>query len=149
MKISELLDYTLTKGAFDLHLVTGVPPVIRVIGNLTPVVGRDVLTAEKVKELVFSLLEDEQKEILTVNKELDFAFDWSSWLQTGENISTYVLTPSAGISVSTHSESSGVVTAWLSTCAADSEFEVHCKITTDTTPARVDERSMRIHSVHR
>jgi len=76
MNISELLDITINKGAFDLHLVSGIPPTIRIIGVLTPVVGKEALTPEAAQELIFSLLTEEQKEILTVNKELDFSFDY-------------------------------------------------------------------------
>jgi len=75
-KIQELLDTTINKGAFDLHLVPGVPPTIRIVGVLTPVVGKEALTPEVAQELIFSLLTEEQKEILTVNKELDFSFDY-------------------------------------------------------------------------
>jgi twitching motility protein PilT len=76
MKIENLLEITVNKGAFDLHLVPGVPPTVRLVGLLSPLPGKEALTAEAVKNLVFSLLNDEQKEIITVNKELDFAFDF-------------------------------------------------------------------------
>lgn len=75
-KINELLEITLNKGAFDLHLISGVPPILRISGDLTPVVGKEALTPEETQELVFSLLNEEQKEILMINKELDFSFDY-------------------------------------------------------------------------
>lgn len=76
MDINELLEITLNKGAFDLHLVSGVSPTLRVNGVLTPIVGKEALTPEETEELIFSLLSEEQKEILTINKELDFSFDY-------------------------------------------------------------------------
>jgi len=75
-KIGELLEITINKGAFDLHLVPGAPPTLRILGDLHSIVSQPPLTAEKTEELIFSLLRDEQKEILTVNKELDFSFDY-------------------------------------------------------------------------
>ena len=74
MEIKELLEYTINKKASDLHLLSGVPPMIRVNGFLFPVTGKETLTPEAVSQLVLSLVNDEQKEILLVNKELDFSF---------------------------------------------------------------------------
>lgn len=76
MKIEELLEITLNQKASDLHLITGIPPIIRVNGVLLPVSGQSPLTEEEVKELVFSLVDEEQKEILLVNKEFDFSFPY-------------------------------------------------------------------------
>ena len=76
MKIEELLEITLNRKAFDLHLIPGVLPTIRVNGDLVPITGKEVLTSEITQQLIFSLISDEQKEFLMVNKELDFAFDY-------------------------------------------------------------------------
>lgn len=76
MEIKELLAYTIDKKASDLHLLVGTPPMIRLNGVLSPVTGSDVLTPEEVSHLVFSLVNEEQREILTVNKELDFSFNF-------------------------------------------------------------------------
>ena len=75
-KIESLLDATITRNAFDLHLVPGAPPMVRVVGMLVPLPNQVPLTAKVCQELVFSLLTEEQKEVLTVNKEIDFAFDY-------------------------------------------------------------------------
>ncbi|MCX6726092.1 MAG: type IV pilus twitching motility protein PilT [Candidatus Shapirobacteria bacterium] len=76
MEIKELLEYTINKNASDLHLLSGVPPMIRINGVLLPITGKEILTAEETSNLVFSLVNNEQKEILLVNKELDFSFDY-------------------------------------------------------------------------
>jgi len=75
-KIDELLEITINKGAFDLHLIAGTPPTLGIRGLLAPIAGKEPLTPEATQQLIFSLLSDEQKEILTVNKELDFSFDF-------------------------------------------------------------------------
>ena len=76
MEIKGLLEYTISKKASDLHLLFGVPPMIRVNGILFPVTGEEVLTPEATSQLVLSLVSEEQKEILLINKEIDFSFDF-------------------------------------------------------------------------
>jgi twitching motility protein PilT len=78
MSIQQLLDFTISQGASDLHLLPGSPPIIRVIGSLISVAGESDLSEEEVKTLVMALLNEEQKEILLVNKELDFSFPYQS-----------------------------------------------------------------------
>ena len=78
---------------------------------------------------------------------LDFAFDWSSWLQSGETISSYSITAETGITVDSDSQASGVVTVWLSGGTAGTEYTVACKI--ETSSSRTDERSMTIKCVER
>jgi len=74
MEIRKLLEITVNKGASDLHLITNVPPMLRIYGALTPITGLEALSKEQVEKLVFDLVNEEQKEILLVNKELDFSF---------------------------------------------------------------------------
>jgi len=78
MEIKELLEYTVNKKASDLHLLVGVPPMIRVNGVLNPVTGKEILTPEEISHLVLSLVNEEQKEILSINKELDFSFNFEN-----------------------------------------------------------------------
>lgn len=73
MDIQELLQITIANQASDLHLISGVPPILRIEGVLREIPGREVLTPEAVQDLVFQILTPEQKEILTVNREHDFS----------------------------------------------------------------------------
>lgn len=74
MSIQEYLELVVKKEASDLHLVAGSPPVIRIDGQLIPV-STAILAPEDTESLVMDLLPQEQKEILLVNKEIDFSFD--------------------------------------------------------------------------
>lgn len=74
MNISDLLNLTIKNNASDLHLLAGIPPAIRVDGNLFPISSQPVLTSENIEEMVFSLLKPDQKEHLLANKEFDFSF---------------------------------------------------------------------------
>lgn len=67
------MEIVIKKEASDLHLIVGSPPVIRVDGQLMPV-SSGLLTPEDTESLIFELLAADQKEILLVNKELDFSF---------------------------------------------------------------------------
>jgi len=74
MTIEGLLQSTIQKNASDLHIIAFTEPTLRVHGKLMPVPNSIPLTPEQVEQLVFSLLTQEQKELFTANKELDFSF---------------------------------------------------------------------------
>ena len=74
MDIFKLLEKTIEMKASDLHLVVGMPPMLRVEGALTPIESKPV-TDEDAQQLVFALLTSEQKDLFLVNRELDFSYD--------------------------------------------------------------------------
>ncbi len=74
MDIHELLNLTVKNNASDLHLLAGIPPVIRIDGSLRYLTSYSALSHEMVENLVFSLLTPQQKEYVINNKELDFSF---------------------------------------------------------------------------
>ncbi len=69
----QLLEYTFKKNASDLHLVVGMPPVLRIGGEIVPIPQQESLSPEKSEEIVFSYLTEEQRETFLVNKEIDFS----------------------------------------------------------------------------
>jgi Tfp pilus assembly pilus retraction ATPase PilT len=73
-KIEMLLEEVVKRDASDLHLQVGLPPMIRVDGSLSPVQGVPVLNEDMMEALVFSLLDEDQKQILLRDKEFDFSF---------------------------------------------------------------------------
>jgi twitching motility protein PilT len=73
-RIEVLLDETVKRKASDLHLQVGLPPTLRVDGALTPVPAADPLDEESIEALVFSILDEDQKQILLKDKEFDFSF---------------------------------------------------------------------------
>ncbi len=70
--MDSLLDLVVSKGASDLHLTIGYPPMIRIDGLLHPV-GSEVLKEEDTANLVNGLLNESKKELLDINREVDFA----------------------------------------------------------------------------
>lgn len=67
--------------------------------------------------------------------ELDYTFDWTDWLATGETISDYTVTVPQGLTVGTGakatSESSGIVTVWLSGGTLGEIYTLVCNIETN------------------
>ena len=72
LKIDELLKYAIQHNASDLHLTVGYPPIVRIDGELREV-SDSIITPEEAEELILPLLSNEKKELLEVNKEIDFA----------------------------------------------------------------------------
>lgn len=73
-RIEVLLEEVIKKKASDLHVQVGIPPMLRVDGALVAVTGAAALTDEAVETLVFSILDEDQKQILLKDKEFDFSF---------------------------------------------------------------------------
>lgn len=72
--LHELLNYMFEQGASDLHISTGMPPSIRIDGELRPIDGESSLSATRTKSLVYSVLTDSQKHLFEEKNELDFSF---------------------------------------------------------------------------
>lgn len=75
---------------------------------------------------------------------VDYDFDWTSWLQAPEVIASFVIVAATGIVVDSSQNLTPKVRVWLSGGTPGIEYSVACKITTDSVPARVDERTMII-----
>ena len=74
LKIEVLLEEVVRRKASDLHLQVGLPPMLRVDGSLTPINGFNTLDEKTVEELVYSVLDQDQRQILIKDKEFDFSF---------------------------------------------------------------------------
>ena len=77
-RIEILLDEVIKRKASDLHIQVGLPPMLRVDGSLLPVREADVLSEEGVESLIFSILDEDQKQILLKDKEFDFSFAYGN-----------------------------------------------------------------------
>ncbi len=73
MNLHDLLKEMVERGASDLHLTTGAPPMLRLHGRITPL-GDTRLTAPETKSLAYSVLTDTQKQQFEEEKELDLSF---------------------------------------------------------------------------
>jgi twitching motility protein PilT len=79
LKIEVLLEQVIRFDASDLHIQVGLPPMLRIDGSLKPVEDAPALEPPDVEKLVFSILDDDQKEILIKDKEVDFSFAFGNY----------------------------------------------------------------------
>lgn len=77
LTVKQLLELAVDRKASDLHLVVGVPPTLRIDGELYPIADEIVLNPETVESLMKQILTSEQLERLLVNKEIDFSLPFS------------------------------------------------------------------------
>lgn len=76
LRIEQLLEEVVKNKASDLHLQVGLPPILRVDGSLRPIAGTPVLDPQMAERLIFSILDENQQQILTKDKEFDFSFSF-------------------------------------------------------------------------
>lgn len=73
VEMQEILQLCFDRGASDLHLKAGQPPIIRVSGKLTRT-DFDPLNRDEVQRLIFSILTAEQRKTLEQTYELDCSY---------------------------------------------------------------------------
>ncbi|MEA2088935.1 MAG: PilT/PilU family type 4a pilus ATPase [Patescibacteria group bacterium] len=78
MNIDDLFRATVKKNASDLHLIVGQYPIMRVNGILCPVKGSKILTPSTIKELVFDIITEKQRDKFLKNLELDVSYEISN-----------------------------------------------------------------------
>jgi len=72
--LKKLLDFVVANRASDLHLNVGLPPMVRVDGELFPMASEKELDFAKTESLVLSMLNKEQKETYEKDLEIDFSY---------------------------------------------------------------------------
>ena len=73
MTLQELLKLTIDSKASDLHLLVGIPPYMRINGELKPLENLPPLTNETAKTLILSGMNAEQQKRYLATRELDFS----------------------------------------------------------------------------
>lgn len=69
---------TIERAASDLHILPNYFPTIRVHGELIQLKTYPIIDANLAQTMLFSILTEEQKENLTVNRELDFGYNFET-----------------------------------------------------------------------
>ncbi len=72
--LEDILKYMVEKDATDLHITTGVPPKVRIHGDLVDVPDIEPLTPADTQRLCFSVMTDIQKQRFDEEHEVDFSF---------------------------------------------------------------------------
>lgn len=76
MTIQDLLQFIIDNNGSDIHLIVGSPISVRVNGILSFPAGPVKLNRAQVETLIFGLLNEEQKQRLEIEKELDLAYQF-------------------------------------------------------------------------
>ncbi|HEZ7942605.1 TPA: type IV pilus twitching motility protein PilT [Neisseria meningitidis] len=74
MQITDLLAFGVKNKASDLHLSSGISPMIRVHGDMRRI-NLPEMSAEEVGNMVTSVMNDHQRKIYQQNLEVDFSFE--------------------------------------------------------------------------
>ncbi|GAB4345027.1 MAG: type IV pilus twitching motility protein PilT [Candidatus Abyssubacteria bacterium] len=58
-----------------MHILSGMPPMMRLFGDITRMPGFDVLEKPTVREMIVGIMTDEQRAYFDVHKEVDFCYE--------------------------------------------------------------------------
>jgi twitching motility protein PilT len=71
--VQDLLTKMVEMGSSDLHFTVGVPPLIRLHGELKPI-GEEKLSPQETMRMSYSLMNEVQRKAFEQNKDCDFSF---------------------------------------------------------------------------
>jgi twitching motility protein PilT len=74
LDFADLLLEVIERNASDLHLTAGAHPTVRVRGRLMPLEDYPVMTTEMTREIVYSILSNDQRQRLETDWQIDFAY---------------------------------------------------------------------------
>ena len=75
-RVSQLIEELLKREATDLHLISDRPAILRINGSLTFSQNEEVITMANIKDIIDSILTDDQKEKLNQKKDIDLAISF-------------------------------------------------------------------------
>lgn len=71
--LDDILKVVVERGASDLHLQAGTPPMLRLHKHLLPI-GTETLTGGGIEALVFPIMNDDQKAVFKQHMDFDFSY---------------------------------------------------------------------------
>ena len=74
MNITQLLEFSAQQGASDLHISAGLPPLIRLDGDIKRL-DTPILEPEEVHQMIYDIMNDEQRKHFEEHLENDFSFE--------------------------------------------------------------------------
>ncbi len=106
---ADVLLEVMRRNASDLHITSGVPPMIRVRGRLIPMEDFPVLGGQDTREIVYSILNNDQRQRLETDWQIDFAyaipgharFRVNAYFQRGSIGAAFRLIPAEILSIET------------------------------------------------
>lgn len=98
MELSTLLTFALEKNASDLHLSAGLPPIIRVDGQLQRL-DLPALEQGLILKLITGIMSEKQQKIYQKQLEIDFAFQFDEQCRLRVNLFTQARGSSAALRI--------------------------------------------------
>jgi len=86
MDMKKILEMCVQYNASDVHIMVGIPPMIRIHGNLLTIPESKIVTPVQAEEITNGLLSDQQREFLKVDRELDFSYTISGGARFRVNV---------------------------------------------------------------
>lgn len=74
VNIKELLTKMIKLGGSDMHIVAGLPPMVRVHGSMEPLPGYKDLVSAETQEIIYTVMNEEQVAEFESEKECDLSF---------------------------------------------------------------------------
>lgn len=74
MELDEILTIAFKAKGSDIHIKTGLPPIVRIDGRLHPIPNAQRLSPDFVSETALSMMNDRQRRIFEENSEVDLAY---------------------------------------------------------------------------
>lgn len=74
MDMTEILMFAFKNGASDIHISSGMPPMLRVHGDMMPI-KVDPLDGDTVRKMIYDIMNDEQRKVFEERRDLDFALE--------------------------------------------------------------------------
>jgi twitching motility protein PilT len=71
--IVDLLSLAVERGASDLVITVGVPPMLKIDGEFHPT-EYEPLSPQETRRLMYALMDEKQQRVFEEDKELDFSF---------------------------------------------------------------------------
>ncbi len=85
-QLNEILDVAIREKASDVHMSVGQPPILRISGRLIPLAKSKSFSEEESREVIFSLISEEQKNKFLAEKEIDFSYNFENKARFRVNI---------------------------------------------------------------
>lgn len=74
MELHDILNLSVKEKASDVHLKAGLPPILRIYGNLIPVKNQERLAPDEITKIAMKLMSDQQKEVYKTAHQVDMAY---------------------------------------------------------------------------
>jgi len=74
MEINELLKTAIAENASDLHIKVGSSPILRVTGELMPMVSEERVSQQEAMKIAFAVMSPGQRDVFKQKNELDLAY---------------------------------------------------------------------------